>query len=291
MTTRGSIAKRYLAILLLLSACTSAPVPIVPVEDEPRETEKPPAVDLSRVENLLGSIADRMDRLENRQDWIEDANRKSVDLQVTVAEARHYEGILETISKSARPNITQLACQEAFEVLRATRERAVRLIDELDDLGALSKVEIDLENALLEAKGCVVNYGEVAYMYFDLDRRAVPGGWNMAFAEENRRLVDKILATCSKPDLKSGVIHLYGYSCDLGTLDYDERLALERAENLESYLEDVVARGCGSADIRIEAHLGGIIQLIDPEGKEAELLDYQRERNRVVALFLFNEDR
>lgn len=275
-------------LALLLDACTAQPGPgPVPV-GEPGEMRQKDSLDYRKV---LESLQDS-ERLQAEVEWQKSVEEKSLNLQGLISSARQYEKILDTIIISATPDQHQLACARTLRALHGLILAAEQQLEVRDDLTALASTELALDRTLVEAKGCVVGYGEVVYVYFklddrsdDMDGRSVPDGLNPAFAAENLKVFDKILATCSR----AGVIHLYGYSCDLGSDLYNETLAYDRARNLERYVSEMIAAACGPTGILLKAHLGGIIRLVDPEGKEADLLEYQREQNRVVALFLYNQ--
>lgn len=286
---RKAILSIALVTNLLVLGCATAPTPDAAPPPASEESVTAPEPNTLRYEQML-AIQKENERLRKELEWVESIERKSLALQDLVGEALQYENILETITHSREPNLSQVACAKTLRNLRELIVKVRTQLEAKDDLAALAASEVALEEALYEAKSCVVNYGEIAFVYFRLDTpsrdgRSVPGGLNPHFEEENQEVFKKITATCSR----AGVIHLYGYSCDLGTDRYNEALAYDRAKNLSHYVEKMLTATCGPSGIRLEAHLGGIIRLIDPEGKSEDLLEDQRARHRVVALFLFNQ--
>ncbi len=293
--TSSNAIRCFLSVIvaaLFTLACASTPSQKQSPADETKQhnTDTDTATH-KKLTSLLETLVSRIDEIERRQRWIEDADRQWLTLQAMTAEAQQYERILEVIGQSSEPSTSQIACLTSLELLASARSQAEHLLLAKKDIPALSQAESEIDEALMGAKRCVVNYGEVAFVYFNLDNyenegRTIPHGLNPSFSEENDLMFAKLRKLCSR----SGVIHLYGYSCDLGTFAYDETLAYERAVNLKSYITKLLLDGCHTSSIRVEANLGGVIELIDPRNNNPNILKSQRERNRVVAAFMFNQD-
>lgn len=243
------------------------------------------------------------EKLDSRAAWEEDLLSKLSELQELTAEAQRRSRIIVTITEKEGLNPSQERCRQALSALRQSLARSGEVLEGAreSNVKVLSDVELSLRAALDGANRCIENYGEVEEVFFLLDNkrrnkdgRTVPGGLNPARMESYKRTSGKILSLCHR----EGVVRLYGYSCDLGSEEYDLQLALDRAENLKEDFERQLDRDCAGRKVQVEADAGGILYLPEhltrssmlSSGDAGDNFERLREMNRVVTVFLFKRD-
>ncbi len=240
-------------------------------------------------EARLQEYRQRLELLESRLDW----QRPSRDSWARAEEARSdIQTLLPFFTTQGENHAEFAAARDQLLQTQTAFERAAALKDSWDRNVQLADAYAAMRRALNSAD-VLLSRGDLRLrVFFKLDRtsqdgRTVPGGLNLEppYADTLDKTIEALKTYCGR----QAEVRLYGFSCDLGSDDYDTELARARAGNLRKYLEAKLAedRFCDTSGLAFEEAFGAIVRLPRSATRLGEdRLKQLRERNRHVALYV-----
>ena len=244
---------------------------------------------LREQEARLQDYRQRLELLESRVDW----QRPSRDSWARAEEARSdIQTLLPFFTTQGERDPEFAAARDELLRTQTAFEKAAAMKDSWDRNFQLADAYAAMRRAL-SAADVLLSRGDLRLrVFFKLDGtsqdgRTIPGGLNLdpPYTDTLDETIEALKTYCGR----QAEVKLYGFSCDLGSDEYDSELARARASNLRKYLEAKLAedRFCETSGLSFDEAFGAIVRLPRNATRLGEdRLERLRERNRHVALYV-----
>jgi len=244
---------------------------------------------LREQEQRLQEYRQRLELVESRVDW----QRPSRDSWASAEGARSdIQTLLPFFTAQGESDPEFAAARGELLRTQTAFEKAAAMKDSWDRNFQLADAYAAMRRALTAAD-VLLSRGDLRLrVFFKLDRtsqdgRTIPGGLNLEppYTDTLDKTIEALKTYCGR----QAEVRLYGFSCDLGSDEYDTELARARAGNLRKYLEAKLAedRFCDTSALSFDEAFGAIVRLPRSATQLGQdRLEQLRERNRHVAIYV-----